>query len=271
MAEIKHIIAVRHGMCESNKAEIFQAGDQFEIDPLTEEGRQQAEAVAARFEGVPVDIILSTSYLRGQQTARPIQQVTGAPIVVPVLTDEGIEDKLADTTSLGSHTSLLRELDLPSELAGLTFKDPVAVAVKDEIKQHLYEKDWRYSDEENLYDVWDRAGKILEYLEQRPEDIIAVVAHGGILKACMARILQKDVAQELTERQQLEIYQSFSAQTWWDNTGVVSLRYSDDEGWQWIITDNTHLGTAYFGFMQDERKQDKEEKSDTAPGDVYDS
>jgi broad specificity phosphatase PhoE len=188
---------------------------------------------------------------------------------VPVFENDKIVDLPADNPNIQSHKSLLRELDLPSELAGLRFKDPVAGAIKDEIHVHLFEPGWHYSDEENLYDVWDRAGKILEYLQDRPEQTIAVVAHGGILKACLARVLQKESAPSLTLRQQLEVYQSISAQTWWDNTGVVSLRYSPEENWQWLMTDNQHIGPAYFGFMNPPSPVTAPEKSDTAPGDIY--
>lgn len=260
----KNFMFIRHGESETNKSEIFQAGDQFEIDPINTKGQQQAEKLAGRFTDVPLDVILSTSYLRGMQTAQAVQRVTHAPICVPIIEDGTIRDLPADDPGLRDHVSLLRELDLPSELAGLTFKDEVAAKIKGDITRHLYDRNWRYSDEENLYDVWDRAGKILEYLEDRPEDTIAVVAHGGILKACIARIMQKRLS-GYTERQQLEIYESFSAATWWDNTGVLSLRYDADGGWQWLMADNKHIGTEYFAFMP----RPKTERTDTAPGDIY--
>lgn len=267
MSLAKNVIMVRHGECVSNETDVYQAGAQFEIDPLNQTGRQQAVRVAERFANVPLDIILSTSYLRGVQTALPIQRVTGADIVVPVIEDQSIYDIALDDPRLRTQPALLRELDLPSELAGLHRKDPAAVAITDSIQQHLYEKGWKYSDEENLYNVWDRAGKILQYIEERPEETLAVVTHGGISKACLARILQKKLT-GYTERQHLEIYQAFSAQTWWDNTGVISLRFSPKDDWQWLMTDNHHIGTSYFGFMGED-DQTKTTHSDTAAGDVY--
>lgn len=270
MSEPKHIICIRHGECISNRTNIHQAGNQYETDPLDEVGERQVRNLAARFKGVPLDIILASSYLRTMQTARAIQQTTATGLVVPVLSKGKVVDIDADKEPPKARTALLRELDLPSELAGLDLKDPAALKINEEVKKHVCEEGWHYSDEENFHDVWQRAGVILRYLESRPESIIAVVSHGGILKACLARILQNKTT-TLSLEQRLEVYQSFLSQTWWDNAGVVSLKYSVEEGWQWLMTDNQHIGTTYFGFMSPVGPIRSGHGADTAPGTVYET
>src|SRR5215211_3943852 len=47
----------------------------------------------------------------------------------------------------------------------------------------------RHSDEENLYDLWRRAEEIRQYLEARAEQLVVVVAHGGILKVWLAHLM----------------------------------------------------------------------------------
>lgn len=271
MSEIKHILFIRHGECISNQDEIFQAGDQFETDPLSPGGEDQVEALAERFRNVPLEAVLCTSYLRGMQTARPIAAVSGAPLTVPTISDNGsVRDLDGSDPNLREHTSLLRELDLPSELAGLRFNDPVAKAIKDEIKVHLYEPEYHYYDEENLHDIWDRAGKVLDYLEKRPETFFAVVTHGGILKACLARMLLQKT-ESLSLQQKLEVYQSMNTPTWMDNTGVLSCRYDSETGWQWLLADVAHRQPEYFNFMHKAEQVEVTEKSDSAPGDLYES
>ena len=87
-------------------------------------------------------------------------------------------DLPADDPDLAIHPSLLREIDLPSELQGLAFHVPQAREI-----QHATgggrQADGRFSDEENLYDLWRRAEEIRRYLEARPERLTVVVAHGG--------------------------------------------------------------------------------------------
>jgi broad specificity phosphatase PhoE len=268
MGEPRNIMLVRHGESETNQTDQHQSGDQFEIDPLDEIGNDQALALAERFADVPLEAILCTSYLRGLQTAMPVHNVTGAPLYVPVITDEGIKDLPADDPSLGSQKSLLRELDLPSELAGMRFKEPAALAIKDEIHRHLYDPDWHYSDEENLNDAWDRAGKILEYIKGRPEKVFAVVSHGGILKICLSRILLEDMPESTPRSTLLHVYQSFTRPTWWDNTGVVSMKYGEEEGWRWLMADNRHIGPEYFAFMRT-LDQKAAEHVDSAPEAVH--
>ncbi len=66
---------VRHGESEIPP-------DTFQSDfPLSELGRKQAAAVASRFRNVRIDHLLTTPYLRTQQTAEAIAQVTGVKAI----------------------------------------------------------------------------------------------------------------------------------------------------------------------------------------------
>ena len=74
---------------------------------------------------------------------------------------------------------------------------------------------------------------------------MVVVAHGGILKAH----LMFTAIRGLDTSQQLSAYRGFTRLGWWDNTGVLSLRFSPDQGWLWLMTDIQHLEPDYFSFM----------------------
>jgi broad specificity phosphatase PhoE len=49
--------------------------------------------------------------------------------------------------------------------------------------------DGRYSDEENLHDLWRRAEEIRRCLEARKQRLVVVVSHGGILKVWLAHLM----------------------------------------------------------------------------------
>lgn len=249
----KEIIFIRHGKSVTNSENIYQAGDQFEIDPLDETGRWQAVAVAKRFESKAFhpDIILSSSYLRAMQTAKEIARITLTKIIAPVIGEEQIARPGYDAFEKNTGKSLFREIDLPSELEGKSYDDEVSLAIKEEIDEHLFEPHWHYSDEENLFDQWNRAKLCLDYLAARTEDRIVVVSHGGLIKACVANMLFAS-EQEFTVPDKLEAYHAFSSNTWFDNTGVITTDWNPEtHKWRWMMSENNHL-PGPFGYVRDE-------------------
>jgi broad specificity phosphatase PhoE len=248
MTEYQQFIVVRHGESRTNATNTFQAGDQFDSDPLTPLGAEVAARLAQRLATVPIDLVVSSSYLRARSTAGAIAEATHAPHLLPVWRGSSWVDLPADDPAARNHTSLLREIDVPSELQGLRFDDPrareiqhAALAVADQLDGH-------YSDEENLYDLWRRAEEIRRYLEMRTEKLIVVVAHGGILKVWLAHLMFTAVP-GFDTADQLAAYRGFTRLGWWDNTGVLSIRFRPDQGWLWLMTDIQHLEPDYFSFM----------------------
>src|SRR4029453_4128043 len=126
MNDYQQFIVIRHGQSQTNATNTFQAGDHSGSDPLTGPGAEDAERLAERLTSLPVDVLISSSYLRARSTAAPIADATGADHVVPVRKDSSWVDVLAEDPDLRYHPSLLREIDVPSELRGLKFHDPRA-------------------------------------------------------------------------------------------------------------------------------------------------
>jgi broad specificity phosphatase PhoE len=98
-------------------------------------------------------------------------------------------DLPVDNPEVRNHASLLREIDVPSELQGLKFDDPRANEIQHAAMAVAHEPDGHYSDEENLHDLWHRAEEIRHNLEARSGRLIVVVAHGGILKVWLAHLM----------------------------------------------------------------------------------
>jgi broad specificity phosphatase PhoE len=248
MTEFQQFVIVRHGESRTNATNTFQAGNQYDSDPLTALGMEDARRLAERLANLPVDAIVSSSYLRARSTAGAIAAATRAPHVVPVWKGSSWVDLPADDPDVRNHPSLLREIDVPSELQGLRFDEPRARKIEHSARAVANQPDGHFSDEENLYDLWRRAEEIRRYLENRAERLVVVVAHGGINKVWLAHLMFTAV-RGLDTPTQLAAYRGFTRLGWWDNTGVLSLRFSRNHGWLWLMTDIQHLQPEYFSFM----------------------
>ena len=84
MTEYQQFIVIRHGESETNATNTFQAGNQYDSDPLTPLGAEDADRLAERLALLPVDLVVSSSYLRARSTAARIAEATGAPHLIPV-------------------------------------------------------------------------------------------------------------------------------------------------------------------------------------------
>jgi broad specificity phosphatase PhoE len=126
MTDHQQFIVIRHGESQTDATNTFQAGNQTDSDPLTALGLEDARRLAERLAKLPVDVIVSSSYLRAHSTAGAIADATGAPHLVPVWKGSSWVDLPAKDPELRDHVSLLREIDVPCELQGLRFDDPQA-------------------------------------------------------------------------------------------------------------------------------------------------
>jgi broad specificity phosphatase PhoE len=84
MTDSQQFIVIRHGESQTNATNTFQAGDQYDSDPLTPLGMEDARRLAERLTALTVDVIVTSTYLRARSTARVIAEATGAWHIVPV-------------------------------------------------------------------------------------------------------------------------------------------------------------------------------------------
>ena len=163
MTDHQQFIVIRHGESQTNATDTFQASNQTDLDPLTPLGMEDARRLAERLAELPVDVIVSSSYLRARSTAGAIADVTGAPHVVPVWNGSSWVDLPAKDPELREHVSLFREIDVPSELRGLRFDDPRARQI-----QHGQDVPDRLVNRE-------RVRVVLESLEEQLEGLVRAI------------------------------------------------------------------------------------------------
>lgn len=255
----KEIIFVRHAECETNETDVHQAGNQVETDRLTEAGLTQARAMAQRFGRIAVEKIVSSSYLRARQTARFIAEETETPVMIPVYTDDGIRELDEHDPHLSESTALLRELDVPSELAGRPFHSHEAVEIKRQAEPYLREPHERFSDQENLYDQWQRSADIAAYLIDQPEKVIVVVSHGGLIKYLLGHLALAG-EEDMPLEHKVVAADRMARFMWYNNTGVTAVTYDDSaQKWQWLPADIEHLHPKYFNILPDKKELAEED------------
>jgi len=217
---MKTVYFVRHGESITNSGPVV-------IGPtagLTEKGKQQVQEIAARCEKLPIEVILSSTYVRAKETAAVIHERTGKPL---------------------EFSELFVERKQPSEEKGLRRDDPRYVAIGVEMRENFAKEGWRHSDEENFDDIKIRVRDILAHLEARTEEHILVVTHGVILRAIIAYVL---FGEGLTGREMQNVIRGFETA----NTGITVLHRQPPDyfesslprvDWRvWVWNDHAHLG-----------------------------
>ena len=209
---MKNIYFVRHGESEGNKEKVYQSSSTL----LSENGLQQAELIADRFNNIEVETIISSDYIRAKQTAKYISEVTGKDII---------------------ESQLFRERKRPSIQENQSKAILELIAIDKEIESNWEITDYRYSDEENFTDLRQRAKECFEFLENMTEDNIVVVTHKNFLHCLLWYCL---FGFDVTPREAVIVKNNFIL----SNTGIVWMQYDETEHFWKIVTwnDHSHLG-----------------------------
>lgn len=150
-----HITLLRHGESQGN----FEGRHQGQADyPLTDVGRQQAKALIERWvaEKKTFDLIISSPLLRARETA----QMVSTTLHVPLELDELLIER---------NNGLLTGLN--AEEASEILPEPEFL--------HPYQPFGQTG--ESLWDLYLRAGKVIQSLIKRPPGCYLIVSHGGLL------------------------------------------------------------------------------------------
>jgi broad specificity phosphatase PhoE len=196
----KTLYIIRHGESEDNSLPIFQ----YPTSRLTAKGEKTAHLLAGRISKLPIDLIVSSTLRRAKQTT------------------EIINDRVKKETV---YDDMFVEIKKPSELWGKEKESGEAKQIMEQIEAHKYEKDWRYSDEENFADRKARAQQIMKFLQERTQEHILVSTHGGLIKTIVALLLFGD---EMTPAE----YYRFLAFTNLKNTGITVCKQLLDDRWK---------------------------------------
>lgn len=165
------IYFVRHGEGHHNSNNLYSL-PHFE---LTEKGKEEAKSAGGRLKNLPIELFIVSNFKRTQQTAEIILDQIGQKEVI--------------------YSDLPVEVKRPSEIAGKRIDLPESQEIRKKMDENAHDPGWRYSDEENFYDLKNRAAKFLEYLQGFKQEHIAVVSHSVFIKMVGLLIL---TGEELT-------------------------------------------------------------------------
>lgn len=161
------VILARHGESVAGRQKLHQSIDA----ELSKTGQMQARLLGRELNDHSASSVISSDLLRAKQTALIVGNVLNLEVV---------------------QSPLFNEWRRPSEIVGRPFDDGEAKRVKRLLKTKYTNPDWHYSDEENFYDVFQRAESALKFLTIDGKDKI-VITHARFLTVILW-ILSTDVS-----------------------------------------------------------------------------
>jgi len=195
----KRLYLVRHGETNLNRENRSQPPEA-ELSAL---GLTQVGCLAARLIYVDFDRIISSDMERARATAS----------VIAAFTDKEV-----------TFSELLREMKRPSEIVGKHFDDASVAHVRRDVRFHERERDWYYSDEENIFDLCERAFKAKEYVNEQPERNMVVVSHGVFIRMFFCALVTE------TEENALSLYWNLKYCMHVNNASISVLEFSEFDG-----------------------------------------
>ena len=206
------IYFVRHGEGHHNANNLYSLPD-FE---LTDKGKAQAKAAAERVKHLPIELIIASPFKRTIQTMEIINEVIKKEVV---------------------SSDLAVEVRRPTEIAGKRIDAPENMTIRKILDDNFHKPDFHYSDEENFFDLKNRAQKFLKFLEtfEGKYNHILVVSHALFIKMAVLDLALKDA---LTPKVFLNAYHTMSLAT-----SGITMCEKNDKGWKLITwNDQSHLG-----------------------------
>ena len=152
----KMVYLVRHGQSETAANNKHQDG----MAALSELGLKQADVLAARFNNIKADYLISSNYKRAFQTAEAISKVTGLKI---------------------NENDLFRERKYASEAENIEYGSKELQNIYEQINANELNQDFHYSDEENFFDLRERTIKAFKVIQELNKENIIIATHGKFL------------------------------------------------------------------------------------------
>lgn len=204
------IYIIRHGVTESNAINVRQSRE----GSLSDEGIQEARALAEKMSGLVVDSIFTSPYPRARQTADIISAKVKQLLV--------------------QESEYLSEIRLPSDILGLPTDDPKSRRIVSLIDEHTGSKGWRYSDEETFDEYVGRAHTVLEHITKTGFENIVVVSHHRFIKVLVGVVL-------LGKYFTAPLFTSIKNNMYISNSGVTICELQGTAGKSWrLLTLNDH-------------------------------
>lgn len=199
---------IRHGETVWNKEGKYQGWTDIE---LSDKGLEQAKLLGRRFQNIPVDAVYASPLKRAVETARPIAETAG----VPIITDEHFKEINFGIWEGGTVQTL-------SEQYGKEFTDFFSDPFT-----HPFPGDGSFSK------VADRAVKGFELLVNQYEGKkVVIVSHGGLLRILIIKLMGMDTG--------------FYRKLWLNNTAISTIEVHNGNYLLMTLNDKAHIENTEF-------------------------
>ncbi len=212
---LKKVNLIRHAQSIHNVAPIFQAPDA----KLSDVGFMQAQYLAERVDlEIPYQALIASPYKRAQETADEIDYLTRKGMIT---------------------SSLFVERKKPSSVEGKPTDDLSALEVWTKWHESFYNCGSTVEDGECFVSLMYRVGLCLDYLAQRPEELIVVVTHGLLIRSIVAYLI---IGPDMNAAAYKRAVYAMNM----ENTGITQLSletYKDNEP-KWVLdyhNDYSHI------------------------------
>lgn len=220
-----NIYLIRHGRQNSKLCNVNV--------PLSKEGRRQAELTGERLKNYGIEAVYSSDLIRAIETADIINEALGVTRVVDARFQESNFGELT-----GLENNVLKE----------QYKEFLD-------KRARMEEDLHYPGGENCEEVFQRAFAALREIAQKGYENVAIVTHGGVIRALFMGIVGADFARWLTYGRQLENC-SISEILYDEKQDTYHLErlndYAHIENYDELL--RKHFSTGFFVKKSDEEK-----------------
>lgn len=210
---MKTLYFVRHGESEGNSGKFRQTPE----TPLTEHGRGQAALLAQRCLKLSLELVVSSTMVRAQQTAAIINDRLKLPLV---------------------NSDLFCERHHSSANTLLPHDDPNLQASAQKWWANFGNPKYKIDGEETFFELKERGLAAFNFLEQQTANEILVVTHGFFLRVLVATAFLGDDLDAPTCKQLLQHLKH-------DNVGLTEFKYDDTiDHPVWILqvwNDHAHL------------------------------
>lgn len=205
---MKTIYLVRHGETHFNRGWRHQHPSV----ELTPRGFKQAARLGEYAKSLNLDVILTSDFVRAEQTAGVI----------------------ADMTAVKKESSQeFRELMRPSQVWGKHYVSPHSLYAMFMILLHSGNPQWRYSDEESVAMFESRIKSAMHTLAHRTEETVMVVTHRVFISGFLALIKNNQLDDEI------HFARALTRALAVDNCSVTTVTYDEKER-RWGIVEVNH-------------------------------
>lgn len=224
MAATTYVLLIRHG--ENDWVGTHRLAGRTPGVQLNEKGVAQTARLAEQLAGLPISAVYSSPLERCLQTAQPVANALGLPVIP--------EPGVIEVDYGGWQGGDLRELAKTAEW---------------QLVQH-HPSSFRFPEGETLYQVQARAVWAVERLRQaHPDQLIAVFSHGDVIRTTLAHYMGTP----------LDLFQRVAVNT----ASISALAFSDVR--PMVLFTNYMAELPKFEWKQDEPSPETAAQADAEP------